>query len=97
MATKTTIKSKSTTTRTSAPTGVKTQSSVVRAKKTCLFCDNKNEPTFTDAQTLKKFMNDRARIVAHTRTGLCSKHQRHVATEIKHARHLALLPFVAGV
>jgi small subunit ribosomal protein S18 len=69
----------------------------IRTKKVCYFCEKKVEPTYTDSQILRKFMNDRARIVASLRTGACSKHQRAITKEIKHARHLALLPFVAGV
>jgi small subunit ribosomal protein S18 len=30
-------------------------------------------------------------------TGVCAKHQRKLALAIKQARHLALLPYVAGV
>ncbi len=71
-----------------------TAPSTPRAKKTCFFCDNKLIPTYTDSQTLRKFLSDRSRIVASQRTGLCSKHQRILTKEIKHARHLALLPFV---
>ncbi|MGD9406101.1 MAG: 30S ribosomal protein S18, partial [Anaerolineae bacterium] len=29
------------------------------------------------------------------RTGTCAKHQRRLATAVKRARHLALLPFTA--
>jgi small subunit ribosomal protein S18 len=66
-----------------------------RAKKPCFFCENKVKPIYTDTQTLKKFINDRSRIVASSRTGLCSKHQRSFTREVKHARHLSMLPFIA--
>ncbi len=66
-------------------------------KKVCFFCENNKKPTYTDSQTLRKFMSDRSRIVSHLRSGVCSKHQRGVSKEIKHARHLALLPFVAKI
>lgn len=66
-------------------------------KKVCFFCENAKEPDYTDSATLKKFMNDRTRIVARARSGVCSRHQRLVAKEIKHARHLALLPFVPTI
>ena len=68
-----------------------------RPKKTCFFCDNKKEPTYTDTVVLKKFLNDRIRIVSKQRSGACSKHQRRISVEIKHARHLALLPFVPTI
>jgi small subunit ribosomal protein S18 len=63
-------------------------------KRVCIFCENGTEPIYTDTAVLRKFMNDRARISLRARTGACSKHQRRVTKEIKHARHLALLPFV---
>ncbi len=68
-----------------------------RPKPSCAFCDNKTTPTYTDTAALKKFISDRAKIVARGRSGLCSHHQRQVATEIKHARHLSLMPFIARV
>lgn len=67
------------------------------AKKVCFFCENKSVPTYTDAITLKKFMTDRGKIVPKLRSGVCSKHQRRVAREVKRARHLALLPFTLSV
>lgn len=69
----------------------------VRAKKTCLFCDNKTEASYTDSTTLKKFISDRVKIVGRSRSGLCSTHQRQVTKQIKYARHLSLLPFIARV
>lgn len=68
-----------------------------RIKKVCLFCQEKSVPSYTDSLTLRKFMSDRGKIVAKARTGACSKHQKRLTTEIKRARHLALLPFVLGV
>lgn len=64
------------------------------SKKVCYFCESGREPSYTDSVTLRKFMNDRIRIVSHLRSGVCSKHQRRLTKEIKHARHLALLPFI---
>lgn len=70
---------------------------IVGKKKVCAFCENGKQPSFTDSAFLRKFMNDRSRIVARQRTGVCSKHQRKVSKEIKYARHLALLPFITQV
>ncbi|RJR14967.1 30S ribosomal protein S18 [Candidatus Microgenomates bacterium] len=63
-------------------------------KQNCMFCHNSTEPYFRDTETLSRFMSDRGRILAHTRSGICSKHQRALSASIKHARHIALLPFV---
>jgi len=68
-----------------------------RPKKVCYFCETKTIPSYTDVVTLRKFMSDRAKIVAKMRTGACSKHQRAITREIKHARHLALMPFVPSI
>lgn len=64
------------------------------APKKCFFCDEKKEPTFGDTSVLQRFTTERGKIIARSRSGLCARHQRSVMTEVKHARHLALLPFV---
>lgn len=69
----------------------------IRAKKVCTFCQNKITPSYTDIGVLRRFLTDRAKIVNKERSGVCSKHQRGVAKNIKYARHLALLPFVPKV
>jgi small subunit ribosomal protein S18 len=40
-------------------------------------------------------MSDRGKIRARRVTGNCSQHQRLVATAVKNAREMALLPYVA--
>lgn len=70
---------------------------VDRPKKKCLFCQNKSSPTYTDLAGLRRFLTDRAKIVSRERSGVCAKHQRAVARNIKYSRHLALLPFVPKV
>jgi ribosomal protein S18 len=44
---------------------------------------------------LRRFISDRARIETRRKTSACAKHQRALATAIKRARHLALLPYTA--
>ena len=68
-----------------------------RSKRVCLFCQNNITPTYTDLASLRRFLTDRAKIVEKERSGVCSKHKRAVARNIKYARHLALLPFVPKV
>lgn len=68
-----------------------------RSKKVCLFCQNKSIPSYTDLVTLRRFLTDRAKILAKARSSVCSRHQRAVAKNIKYARHLSLLPFVPKV
>ena len=66
-------------------------------KKQCYFCANKlTTVDYKDSQTLRRFMSPHAKILNHNRTGTCPKHQRMVTKALKHARHMALLPFVAA-
>lgn len=44
---------------------------------------------------MRKFVSDRGKIRARRVTGTCSQHQRKVATAIKSAREVALLPYIA--
>jgi len=64
--------------------------------KHCYFCKEEKMPWYSDIASLQKFVSDRGKIITRTRTGLCAKHQRRLTASIKHARHLALLPFVGG-
>ncbi len=66
-------------------------------KKVCYFCANKiSTVDYKDTQTLRRFMSPHAKILSHHRTGSCPKHQRMITKALKHARHMALLPFVAA-
>jgi small subunit ribosomal protein S18 len=75
----------------------KFERSSIRAKKGCPFCQAKTTPSYTDLSVLRRFLTDRAKIVNKERSGVCSRHQRAVAKNIKYARHLSLLPFVPKV
>lgn len=50
---------------------------------------------YKDVKTLQRFVNMYGQIEPVGKTGLNAKQQRQLATAIKRARHLALLPFVA--
>lgn len=63
-------------------------------KKYCQFCADKVDYVdFKDIALLRKFMSDRGKIRARRVTGNCSQHQRLVATAVKNAREMALLPY----
>lgn len=49
---------------------------------------------YKNPESLKRFMTERGNIISRERTGLANKQQRQLATAVKRARHLALLPFV---
>jgi len=64
-------------------------------KKTCYFCDqNQGYVDYKDVGQLRKFMSDRAKIRSSRVTGNCGQCQRKVATAIKNAREMALLPYI---
>jgi len=57
----------------------------------------KNEIThfdYKDFKTLQRYINVYGQIETRKKTGLSAKQQRQLATAIKRARHIALLPFV---
>lgn len=65
-----------------------------RKKKICQMCAGK-DVDYKDVETIKKYVSaDRGKILPRRVTGNCAEHQRHIAKEIKNARHMALIPFV---
>jgi small subunit ribosomal protein S18 len=64
-------------------------------KKICKFCVQKLKIDYKDADTLRRFITERGKILPRRITGTCAKHQRALAVAIKQARNIALLPFVA--
>ena len=66
-----------------------------KRRKTCYFTDNKVQKIdWKDAYLLKRFISDRGKILPRRITGTKAIYQRELATAIKRARHMALLPFV---
>ncbi len=49
--------------------------------------------TYKKPEELKRFINEQGSITARAQTGLSQKQQKRLATAIKRARHLAMLPF----
>jgi small subunit ribosomal protein S18 len=70
------------------------ENNVVRIK-VCSFCEDKIEPSYKNGDALKRKITERGKILPRRVTGVCAKHQRKLATEVKRARHIALIPFVA--
>ena len=63
-------------------------------RKACSFCVDKVENIdYKDVAKLRRFLSERAKILPRRVTGTCAKHQRIVATQIKRARMMAILPF----
>jgi small subunit ribosomal protein S18 len=51
---------------------------------------------YKDVKTLQRYLNIYGQIETRKKTGLTESQQRHLATAIKRARHIALLPFIAS-
>ena len=67
-----------------------------RFKKKCYFTTHKFKYVdYKDITLLRKFINPGGQMLPRRTTGNCAKHQRMVATAIKRAREVALLPFVS--
>lgn len=67
----------------------------VPKRRVCHFCrDRVDVIDYKDPVKLRRYVSDRGKIEPRRRTGTCAKHQRALATAIKRARHLALLPYV---
>ena len=63
-------------------------------KKVCPLCANKELVLdFKDADQLKKFINDKGKILPRRATGACAKHQRDITIAVKRARQIAILPY----
>lgn len=60
----------------------------------CYFCEQGKTPVYSDVEVLNRHITERGKILGRARTGLCAIHQRRLASAIKHARHLALMPFL---
>ena len=66
----------------------------VPRRKVCSFCQNKVEAIdYKDIATLKKYVTEKGKMLPRRMTGVCAQHQRILATAIKQARMVALLPF----
>lgn len=68
----------------------------VGRKKVCYF--TKNNITvidYKDLELLKRFISSNGKIIPRRVTGTSAKYQRILATAVKRARQMALLPYVA--
>ncbi len=62
-------------------------------RKVCAFCVNKvTYIDYKDVRTLERFVSDQFKIESRRKSGVCSNHQRGLASAIKRARHLAMVP-----
>jgi len=66
-----------------------------RRRKSCPFSDPAGPKIdYKDTKLLQKYVSERGRIIPKRITAVSTKHQRELATAVKRARFLALLPYV---
>ena len=65
-----------------------------RRRKFCRFtAEGVQEIDYKDLEVLKQYVSETGKIVQSRITGTKAKYQRQLATAIKRARYLALLPY----
>ena len=63
-------------------------------RKVCAFCQEKvTEIDYKDVNRLKKYVTEGGKILPRRISGVCAMHQRELASAIKKARYVALLPY----
>ena len=63
-------------------------------KKVCSMCANKELVLdYKNYDQMKKFVNEKGKILPRRATGACAKHQRDITLAVKRARHIALMPY----
>ena len=68
----------------------------IKRKKSCYFKENNIEfIDYKDEKLLKRFNTEHGKIIPRRISGTSTYYQRQLATAIKRARHMAILPFVA--
>lgn len=69
-----------------------------RVPRVCQFCVDKMEDIdYKRTDILSRLISEPGKIKPRRHTGTCAKHQRKVATAVKRARHMALLPFTSDI
>jgi len=69
-----------------------------KRKRVCRFCEDKvRHVEYHNDRLLKRFINERGKIVPRRISGNCAFHQRRLTTAIKRARHLAIIPFSSEI
>ena len=63
-----------------------------KKKKVCYMCAGKTVD-YKDVDVLRKYVNEKGKIVSRRVTGNCAHHQRYISKQIKRARAIALMPY----
>ncbi len=69
----------------------------MRRRKFCRFsAEGVSEIDYKDIETLKSYITETGKIVPSRITGTKARYQRQLATAIKRARYIAILPYTDG-
>ena len=64
-------------------------------RKSCQFCKAKlDDVDYKDINVLRRYISEKGKIRSRRITGACRRHQNQIATAVKRAREVALLPYV---
>ena len=63
-----------------------------RKKKVCMMCAGK-KINYKDPETLRRYTNEKGKILQRRVTGNCAEHQRFISKQVKRARAIALMPY----
>ena len=68
----------------------------MRNQKICRFTqDNIKYIDYKDVKLLQRYVTEQGKIIPKRITGTKAKYQRELASAIKRARHMALMPYVS--
>ena len=69
---------------------------MMRRRKICRFCENKiYYLEYKDEKMLRRFTNERGKILARRISGNCAIHQRNLTRAVKRARVMAIMAFAS--
>ena len=64
-----------------------------KKKKVCYMCTTGRLLDYKDVESVKRYINEKGKILPRRVTGACALHQRVVAEQVKRARAIAFIPF----
>jgi len=63
-----------------------------KRKKACVFCKENKVLDYKNLDLMRRFVTDRGKIAPPRFSGCCAAHQRKVASAIKRARQMGIMP-----
>lgn len=74
---------------------IKPKQRIIGFKKSCVFCKKEFDIDYKNIELVSRYVSSRGKIISRRISGNCAKHQRKITKEIKLARFLSLLPYLA--